>query len=123
MPGAGNAMAYDRYAGMMNNPVRYVDPSGHSPAFPMIEGLWGSPSAFRVEPQIHGDIYTQAEWARFLSPSPKERLRNWIDENEQIHLVNMPEDSNQFVRRTDYLKKLGNGFSIAGFVFDIVETG
>ena len=29
VPGAGNPMAWDRYAGMMNNPVRFVDPSGH----------------------------------------------------------------------------------------------
>jgi RHS repeat-associated protein len=29
VPGAGNPMAWDRYAGMMNNPLRYSDPSGH----------------------------------------------------------------------------------------------
>ncbi|NUM46806.1 MAG: hypothetical protein HUU38_19040 [Anaerolineales bacterium] len=29
VPGAGNPMAWDRYAGMMNNPVKYEDPSGH----------------------------------------------------------------------------------------------
>jgi len=27
--GAGNPLAFDRYAAMMNNPVRYTDPSGH----------------------------------------------------------------------------------------------
>jgi RHS repeat-associated protein len=30
VPGPGNPLAWDRYAGMMNNPVRYNDPSGHS---------------------------------------------------------------------------------------------
>ena len=29
IPGAGNALAWDRYAGMANNPVRYNDPTGH----------------------------------------------------------------------------------------------
>jgi RHS repeat-associated protein len=30
IPGAGNPQAWDRYAGMMNNPVKFNDPSGHS---------------------------------------------------------------------------------------------
>jgi RHS repeat-associated protein len=29
IPGAGNPQAWDRYAGMMNNPLKYTDPSGH----------------------------------------------------------------------------------------------
>jgi RHS repeat-associated protein len=29
IPGAGNPLAWDRYAGLGNNPVRYTDPSGH----------------------------------------------------------------------------------------------
>ncbi|MFQ5615767.1 MAG: RHS repeat-associated core domain-containing protein [Anaerolineales bacterium] len=29
VPGVGNVLAYDRYAGMMNNPVKYTDPTGH----------------------------------------------------------------------------------------------
>jgi RHS repeat-associated protein len=31
IPGAGNPQAWDRYAGMMNNPLRYTDPSGNDP--------------------------------------------------------------------------------------------
>ncbi|MBN2149638.1 MAG: RHS repeat-associated core domain-containing protein [Anaerolineales bacterium] len=31
IPGAGNPQAYDRYAGLFNNPLRYKDPSGHRP--------------------------------------------------------------------------------------------
>ncbi len=30
IPGAGNPAAWDRYAGMLNNPLRYRDPSGHA---------------------------------------------------------------------------------------------
>ena len=29
VPGAGNPQAYDRYAYTLNNPLKYVDPSGH----------------------------------------------------------------------------------------------
>jgi RHS repeat-associated protein len=32
IPGAGFSIAWDRYAGMLNNPVKYADPSGHRPA-------------------------------------------------------------------------------------------
>jgi len=31
IPGAGNPQAYDRYAYTLNNPLRYIDPSGHNP--------------------------------------------------------------------------------------------
>ena len=31
VPGAGNPMAWDRYAYVLNNPIRLVDPSGHVP--------------------------------------------------------------------------------------------
>ncbi len=30
VPGAGNPLAWDRYAYTLNNPVRYTDPSGHT---------------------------------------------------------------------------------------------
>ncbi len=30
VPGTGNPAAWDRYAGMLNNPLRYRDPSGHN---------------------------------------------------------------------------------------------
>ncbi len=29
VPGAGNPQAFDRYAYTLNNPIRYIDPSGH----------------------------------------------------------------------------------------------
>jgi len=29
VPGPGNPLAWDRYAGLGNNPVKYIDPSGH----------------------------------------------------------------------------------------------
>ena len=29
MPGAGNPQAYDRYAYVLNNPLKYVDPTGY----------------------------------------------------------------------------------------------
>jgi RHS repeat-associated protein len=30
IPGAGNPQAWDRYAGLLNKPIRYTDPSGHA---------------------------------------------------------------------------------------------
>ena len=33
IPGAGNPLALDRYAYVMNNPLRYTDPSGHEACF------------------------------------------------------------------------------------------
>lgn len=35
IPQPGNPVAWDRFAGMLNNPVRYVDPSGHAARQPM----------------------------------------------------------------------------------------
>ncbi len=35
IPGAGNPLAWDRFAYTLNNPVRYTDPSGHASAPPM----------------------------------------------------------------------------------------
>ena len=32
VPGVGNVQAWDRYAPMANNPVRYIDPTGHTSA-------------------------------------------------------------------------------------------
>jgi RHS repeat-associated protein len=49
VPSPYNPLAYDRYAYSYNNPLKFIDPTGHEPEFPMIEGLWGSPYAFRKE--------------------------------------------------------------------------
>jgi len=42
VPGAGDSQAWDRYAFVYNNPLRYSDPSGHGPnTDPLIDGLYG----------------------------------------------------------------------------------
>jgi RHS repeat-associated protein len=38
VPGAGNPQAFNRYSYTFNNPLRYVDPSGHCPAPPKESG-------------------------------------------------------------------------------------
>jgi RHS repeat-associated protein len=45
VPGAGNPQAYDRYAYVLNNPLKYVDPTGHATCEDMpwecdAEGNW-----------------------------------------------------------------------------------
>ena len=32
VPSAGNPQALNRYSYMLNNPLKYVDPSGHAPS-------------------------------------------------------------------------------------------
>jgi RHS repeat-associated protein len=43
IPGAGSALAWDRYAGMANNPVNFSDPSGHDPR-PGYRGDYNEPT-------------------------------------------------------------------------------
>ena len=44
VPGPGNPMAWDRYAYVYNNPVKYFDPSGHIPQCGP-DGMWCSDSS------------------------------------------------------------------------------
>jgi RHS repeat-associated protein len=48
IPGAGNPIAWDRYAYVLNNPIRLVDPSGHW-GQPLIDGE-GSPKNLLSKP-------------------------------------------------------------------------
>ncbi len=44
VPGVGNPGAWDRYAAMLNNPIRHVDPSGYSPC----DGPYADPECQNV---------------------------------------------------------------------------
>ncbi len=39
VPGAGNPQAFNRYAFVLNNPLRYTDPSGHCPFCLVVAGV------------------------------------------------------------------------------------
>jgi hypothetical protein len=42
VPGAGNPQNFSRYSYVLNNPLKYIDPSGHyelQPGNPMIDGF------------------------------------------------------------------------------------
>ncbi len=69
IPGAGNPMAWDRYAYTLNNPVKYTDPSGHG--------------------AYCGDDYDPA----CLSPQERnfwaEATNDWKTAQEYIDLINL----------------------------------
>jgi hypothetical protein len=67
VPGAGNPQALNRYAYVFNNPLRYVDPSGHCPDCPtekdsdgneFVDKAWKKRKAFkdRTGIQIFGEV-------------------------------------------------------------------
>jgi len=49
VPGAGNSQAWNRYAYGLNNPVRYIDPSGHKACVD-----WDNNGQCVVDPDWHG---------------------------------------------------------------------
>jgi hypothetical protein len=42
VPSPYNPLAHDRYSYSYNNPIKFVDPTGHEPQFPMIDGICGA---------------------------------------------------------------------------------
>ena len=52
IPDPGNPLDLNRYSYVRFNPLKYVDPSGHDPEFPMIDGLCGAIGICKA-PLIH----------------------------------------------------------------------
>ena len=52
IPNPGNPLDLNRYAYVRSNPLKYIDPTGHDPEFPMIDGLCGAIGICKA-PLIH----------------------------------------------------------------------
>ena len=51
VPNPSNPRSYNRLSYAYNNPLQFWDPSGHSPQFPKIDGLCGTPEACLQDPE------------------------------------------------------------------------
>jgi len=77
VPGAGNPLAWDRYAYTLNNPVRYTDPGGH---FACGDGV-DDPRCEKFEPTLKDSkIIFQFDTKVIIEesiPFTPEQLRDW----------------------------------------------
>jgi RHS repeat-associated protein len=63
VPEPGNPQAFNRYSYVRNSPLRHVDPSGHDPQFPMIDGACGSPGACPpLDPELPPPVVWIDNW-------------------------------------------------------------
>ena len=67
IPSLGNPISWDRYAAMMNNPLRYMDPSGHKTCAEMPwecdeEGEWLGEDPLPEEPEPWADDNSTKDW-------------------------------------------------------------
>gem|GEM_PF-6060438 len=56
MPDPGNALAWDRYAYVYNNPIRYSDPSGHCPECLVMGGIMGVGALIGYGTQVYNNF-------------------------------------------------------------------
>jgi RHS repeat-associated protein len=72
VPGAGNPMAWDRYAYVLNNPIRLVDPSGHDPIHrPMVDNEYSPRSpAYKPGPSHRADSLSTGSGVTRTNPAP-----------------------------------------------------
>lgn len=74
VPESMSPMAMDRYAYAYNDPQKRIDPSGHDPVFPMIDGLWGSagtgtnPALFDEKERAIEAVIAKSVWETFEGP-------------------------------------------------------
>jgi hypothetical protein len=122
VPGAGNPQALNRYAFVLNNPLKYIDPTGH--------GYCDSPYAL-PEDCAEADKKVGTPPQPPKPPSPFDLIRDAVSDPNRIETVMvevagipvyvMPPDVNQLVPRSQGLQKIGTAFGIAGFLFDVGE--
>jgi RHS repeat-associated protein len=66
IPGAGNPLAWDRYAGMANNAVRYADPSGHKAMDCDSEGNCEIDEQWQIDKGCNKTIYLGGKLCRLV---------------------------------------------------------
>jgi RHS repeat-associated protein len=76
VPEPGNPQALNRYAYVLGNPLRYVDPSGHCPTPPAKYGRVICVALFIMQARVLGVI--GGDGREFSTNSDEERSRAWI---------------------------------------------
>jgi RHS repeat-associated protein len=66
VPGTGNPQAWDRYAYVNNNPLRYIDPSGH---VPLIDGVYSVEYATKHAEEVGEDPSLRSDSHRYIPPA------------------------------------------------------
>ena len=66
IPGAGNPLAWDRYAGMANNAVKYADPSGHKAMDCDSEGNCEIDEQWQIDKGCNKTIYLGGKLCRLV---------------------------------------------------------
>ncbi len=66
IPGAGNPAAWDRYAGMLNNPMRYRDPSGHKTCVDDYCGTYNLNHDIKILESLYGINFHGNGWTTEL---------------------------------------------------------
>ena len=110
----GGVQGYDRYAYVNNLPVRYNDPSGH--ANECSETVGGACVFNKTSPGLNSRKTLEEDNDDQQSDSPLIiRLPN-----NTVAII-MPPGSKSTLQRPNWSRRLGIGFGIGGFLFDIGE--
>jgi hypothetical protein len=72
VPGAGEPQAFNRYAFVFNNPLKYIDPSGHDPHY------CETAECEKRYLDTLSRIQRKQEWWRQLLQSAEDAIRNWL---------------------------------------------
>jgi hypothetical protein len=104
VPDPNDPQSLNRYSWVGNNPLGYIDPSGHYRRAPMIDGYG---------PGYQGDLPINPRGCGAPIVLP-------MGSSQDVIL--MPPGSRTTVRRSPFSKRLGTSMGIAGLVYDIVEA-
>jgi RHS repeat-associated protein len=102
VPGAGNPQALNRYSYVFNNPLRYVDPSGHDPLDPEWEIQWRTEHCPASNSQCAiPDIARQERLYSIAYAGPKSGSRSWTKADWEYFTANRASVYESTVGRAD----------------------